>query len=176
MSTLVQIDFPHDTRPLLAEVRQNWRDFYIDTSRRSDLYHLHGQTYSIYICHGNQRYTPNACNFPLIDSTITSLIEEWGGESFKRAIVYLEPNGEVFPHPDAGNHYKDKDRFHLVLFGTYDFTVGGITKTLNEGELWWFDNKKVHSVKNLLDKPRICVIFDVLHGSSWRDKKLLASS
>ena len=54
--------------------------------------------------------------------------------------------------------------------------VGGITKTLNEGELWWFDNKKVHSVKNLLDKPRICVIFDVLHGSSWRDKKLLASS
>ena len=172
----VQIDFLHDTRPLLAEVKQNWKDFYIDTNRRNNIYNLHGQTLSIYICYSNQSYTPNACNFPLIDSTITSLMEEWGGESFKRSIVYLQPNGEVFPHIDAGDHFENKDRFHLVLFGSFAFTVGDITKTLNEGELWWFDNKKVHSVKNLLDKPRISVIFDVLHGSSWRDKKLLASS
>ena len=78
--------------------------------------------------------------------------------------------------PLISYHFENKDRFHLVLIGSFAFTVGDITKTLNEGELWWFDNKKVHSVKNLLDKPRISVIFDVLHGSSWRDKKLLASS
>ena len=175
MSTLVQIDFPHDTRPLLVELRKNWEDFFVNTKRQEELYHLHGQTLSINICDRRQIYSPVSHHFPLIDSTITSLTKEWGGESFKRSIVYLQPKGEIFPHSDANIYYKDKDRFHLVLFGSYDFIVDGVTKTLNEGELWWFDNKKVHSVNNLLNKPRISVIFDVLHGSSWRDKKLLAS-
>ena len=175
MFTHVQIDFPHGTRPLLAEVRKNWEDFFVDTHRREKLYHLHGQTFSINICNKRQIYSSVSHHFPLIDSTITSLITEWGGESFKRSIVYLQPKGEVFSHIDSTVYYKDKDRFHLVLYGSYEFIVNGVTKTLSEGELWWFDNKKIHSVKNLLNKPRISVIFDVLHGSSWKDKKILAS-
>ena len=170
-----QLDFPyskfvsiHDTRSMLDEVKLHWEDFCIDTSRAARL-SQHAQTLIIRIANSSEKgRTPLAEHYPLIDSAITSLVEEWGGKSFGRFIIYLQPNGEVFPHTDGRPYYKNKDRFHLVLGGAYSLTVDGETVTLNEGELWWFDNKKVHSVKNLLNEPRISLVFDVLHGSSWK--------
>jgi aspartyl/asparaginyl beta-hydroxylase (cupin superfamily) len=34
------------------------------------------------------------------------------------------------------------------------------TQRFNAGELWWFDNKAMHHVKNATPIPRICMIFD----------------
>ena len=43
------------------------------------------------------------------------------------------------------------------MLGVEDETV-----RMLEGELWVMDNKKLHWAKNLSDKPRIHLIFDLL--------------
>ena len=37
----------------------------------------------------------------------------------------------------------------------------GLKEEYKEGELWWFDNKKLHGSYNHGDKDRIVLIFDV---------------
>jgi hypothetical protein len=39
----------------------------------------------------------------------------------------------------------------------------------DKGDLWWFDNQKVHSAKNIGWDDRITLIFDV-KGANWRDR------
>ena len=66
----------------------------------------------------------------------------------------------MYPHIDGGKYYEDKDRFHMVLNGYYDYTVDNETQRFNAGELWWFDNQKCTAVNATL-LSRVCLIFDV---------------
>lgn len=80
----------------------------------------------------------------------------------KASIVLLEPNKKVHPHIDPAIILSDKDRYHICLK-----TQGSLINcedesiTFSEGDMFWFDNKKVHSAENLGDEPRIHIIFDV---------------
>lgn len=73
----------------------------------------------------------------------------------------LVKGGSVLNHVDGGPYYDDKDRFHLIIQGKYEYTVDGEMQEYKEGELWWFDNKKLHGSYNHGDKDRIVLIFDV---------------
>lgn len=52
--------------------------------------------------------------------------------------------GRVYPHVARGEHYRARDRFHVIL----------------ASELWWFDNKQVHEARNDSVSERIHLIFE----------------
>lgn len=78
----------------------------------------------------------------------------------------LEVGGIVGQHIDEGTYYLTKDRYHLSLQGTYDYTVGGETYRVEPGTLLWFNNKLLHGTKNVGDCTRITFVFDVPHHKS----------
>ena len=86
------------------------------------------------------------------------------GELGRATLVALQPQGWVRPHVDAGDYYRIRDRFHLVLQspGGSLLTAGEESVVMQEGELWVFDNKSRHNARNPSDAPRVHMIFDVL--------------
>jgi aspartyl/asparaginyl beta-hydroxylase (cupin superfamily) len=94
-------------------------------------------------------------------------IEEFSrvmGRSVARALIAkLKPQAQVFRHVDGGSYYIYRDRFHLVLTSATGSPMmcGEESVTMQEGELWWFDNKKPHESFNHSYEDRIHLIFDL---------------
>lgn len=80
--------------------------------------------------------------------------------------ISIEKASEVGQHIDEGTYYQTKDRYHLSIQGTYDYTVGGETYRVEPGTLLWFNNKLSHGTKNVGDCTRITFVFDVPHHKS----------
>lgn len=78
----------------------------------------------------------------------------------------LPIGGEVGKHIDLGSYYLTRDRYHLAIQGTYDYTVGGETVRVEPGTLLWFNNKLEHGTKNVGDCVRITFVFDVPHSKN----------
>lgn len=79
-------------------------------------------------------------------------------------IARLNPSGRIYPHADAGDFYRGRDRYHLVLSSPSGcrFRCGDEEIVMREGELWWFNNVLVHEVTNLSpDRPRTHLVFDL---------------
>jgi hypothetical protein len=95
---------------------------------------------------------------------VLAFLEEVGGELGHVRVTNLSPLAEIPAHIDVGEYCAIRNRYHLVINseqGT-EFTAGDETVTMRENELWWFDNKKRHSVRNLGGKPRTHLVFDIL--------------
>lgn len=84
------------------------------------------------------------------------------------AIVNLRARGEVTRHVDGGMYYKLRSRYHLVLQSPSGSRMvsGDEQVTMQEGELWWLNNRLPHEAYNDSDGDRIHVIFDVLSPAS----------
>ena len=78
----------------------------------------------------------------------------------------LPVDGEVGTHIDIGDYYLTRDRYHLSIQGTYKYTVGEESVTVEPGTLLWFNNKLPHGTKNIGDCVRITFVFDVPHHKS----------
>lgn len=78
----------------------------------------------------------------------------------------LPVGGEVGIHIDKGTYYLTRDRYHLAIQGTYDYTVGDETVRVEPGTLLWFNNKLPHGTKNVGDCVRITFVFDVPHSKN----------
>lgn len=103
-------------------------------------------------------------NFPHTLSFLNKFAKTQNAYLQRVAFATLLPDGDVRPHMDDGKYFKYRDRYHLVLQSEIGskFTCGNETQIFKEGELWWFANKEVHSVKNLSNSNRIHLIFDLL--------------
>ena len=90
--------------------------------------------------------------------------------NFKRfsrcGFLSLPVGGGVGQHIDVGNYYLTRDRYHLSIQGTYDYTVGDETVRVEPGTLLWFNNKLPHGTRNVGDVVRITFVFDVPHSKS----------
>jgi hypothetical protein len=75
----------------------------------------------------------------------------------------LHPGSAIKLHKDEGDYVKAHDRFHLVITTNSDvkFTCEAEEIHMNAGEIWWFDNKKEHSVVNNGSTERIHVVVDM---------------
>ncbi len=118
------------------------------------------------------RWTSGSIAFPHARKFIQSTAEGLGGLPGRAKIVNLPPGKRVYPHIDRGAYYLVHARFHLVLRSTQGsvLRVDDETQRLRNGELWWFDNNKVHEAWNDGDESRIHLIFDVLpaaHSNSF---------
>ena len=138
---------------------------------------------------------PNFCPtnalfmYPETIDTLVWFATTYGGK-YARAMYYrTPPDTSVGIHIDAqpdrfgindrheqGFYYK-KDRFHMVIDGSYDYTVDHeledkiyelpltmtlpVTKTFSKGDVWWFNNKRPHTSYNNGDIPKINLVFDI---------------
>lgn len=93
---------------------------------------------------------------------VTNLLMYVKGEKVGRVIITkLPPGGVVEPHKDEGLTCKYYDRFHVVLQEGGVFCVDYECVRMGVGEIWWFNNQKLHSVLNDSNHPRIHLIIDI---------------
>lgn len=110
------------------------------------------------------RLTKAASLFPRALAFLDEFAQGLQCQLSRATIVRLKPKSQVFRHIDEGSYYFLRDRFHLVLQSASGSILmsGGETVRMQEGELWWFDNKQFHESYNESDEWRIHYIFDLL--------------
>lgn len=110
------------------------------------------------------RYTTLSKKFLYARAFLETFATQHKCEPGRAKIVRLKPGHQVYPHIDRGEYYRLHDRYHLILkspTGSY-MRCGDETVRMQEGELWWFDNQKIHDTKNDSSDHRIHLIFDML--------------
>ena len=79
----------------------------------------------------------------------------------RAAFFRLKPGDSVGRHVDDGTYYLTRDRYHLSLLGTYEYTVGEEMHIIEPGTFFWFNNKEYHSAYNNGNIDRVTFVFDV---------------
>jgi len=164
-----------DVAPLLEEVRSREEAWLIDRGRQ-DKIRVQRDTNTIFLSaavhrpdldiNENQesRLTSVSKAFPRALAFMTEFAREMNCQLSRATIVRLKPQSQVFRHIDKGSYYFLRDRFHLVLQSPTGSVLmsGGEQVRMQEGELWWFDNKQYHESFNESGDWRIHYIFDLL--------------
>jgi hypothetical protein len=110
------------------------------------------------------RWTGGSARFPLIRHFLQSVAEDLDCDLGRAKLVALPAGRRVYPHIDRGRYYQLHDRYHLVLrspLGSW-LRAGDEEVRMQEGELWWFDNRQIHEAHNDGEEDRIHLIFDML--------------
>jgi len=164
-----------DVAALLDEV-QSQPEAWLANTGRQDKIRVQRETNTIFLrgavprpdlnLNENQesRPTPASKSFPRALAFMTQFAEEMDCQLSRATIVRLKPTSQVYRHIDEGSYYFLRDRFHLVLKSSAGSVLmsGGEQVRMQEGELWWFDNKQHHESYNESDEWRIHYIFDTL--------------
>ncbi len=161
--------------PLLEEVRLQEQAWGINTGRQEKI-RVQRETNTIFLSAAVQRpdlnvnenqesrLTEVANLFPRALAFMSEFAQEMDCQLSRATIVRLKPRSQVFRHIDEGSYYFLRDRFHLVLQSAAGSVLmsGGEQVRMQEGELWWFDNKQYHESYNESNEWRIHYIFDLL--------------
>lgn len=108
--------------------------------------------------------TPEYAEFPEAKKIIMQLMARVQGTQLGRCMIVNLPAGAVVaPHEDQGSSAWFYDRYHVVLQANpgVKFTSGDETVQMVTGEIWWFDNTKLHTVVNDSGMDRIHMIVDI---------------
>lgn len=99
-------------------------------------------------------------------------------QEFGRAlIVALRPGGIIMPHADEGAYADHYERFHIVLKSEPGvlFRCDDETVEMKPGELWCFNHKIEHEVRNHSGHERIHLIMDMVAPQFRRERHQHAS-
>ena len=92
------------------------------------------------------------------------ILKDLGVEDMGRVlIVNLKATKQVERHIDQGTYANHYERFHLVLRSNKHcfLSSGNWILNLQEGEVWWINNKVLHSAENnSTEDDRWHIIFD----------------
>lgn len=116
--------------------------------------------------------------FPSLMVLLRQIAEARGGVLERAMLVRLPSGGRVYPHVDEGCYYASRDRYHLVVQtkeGASRLRCGQEFVEMGLGEVWWLDNKAVHSSENNSSSPRVHVIFDLATHEVPPERLSLAS-
>ena len=110
------------------------------------------------------RWTNTSAAYPLACQFLRETADSLDSLLSRAKIVCLPAGRRVYPHVDRGEYYKVRDRYHLVLRSSLGSWLKAADEEvrMQEGELWWFDNKQLHEAHNDGDEDRIHIIFDLL--------------
>jgi hypothetical protein len=96
---------------------------------------------------------------------VAPILRQLGSTLLGRVMIAeLKPGGFIDPHEDQGQYAKKFSRFHLVLTSDLGntFTVENESVHMAPGELWWFNHRGEHQVRNDSATPRVHIIFDAV--------------
>ncbi|MEE4279174.1 MAG: aspartyl/asparaginyl beta-hydroxylase domain-containing protein [Halieaceae bacterium] len=110
------------------------------------------------------RWTTGSKQFPVLCHMLQSIAEDLDADLGRAKLVLLPAGRRVYPHIDRGRYYQLHDRYHLVLRSSQGswLRAGDEEVRMQEGELWWFDNRQIHEAHNDGSEDRIHLIFDLL--------------
>lgn len=110
------------------------------------------------------RWTTGSYRLPRFQEFLKQVAAEEESVIGRAKIVCLPAGRQVYPHTDRGEYYKVRNRYHYVLKSSLGSSLkaGDEEVRMQEGELWWFDNKAVHEAKNEGEEDRVHLIFDLL--------------
>ena len=139
-------------------------------SDRHTQFDIHKETQSIQLLGDDMSHTlPQKTRyFDLLAGDVAPIIERlkdhFGhqGVFLRVLIARLNAHSQIKPHVDKGYSLINCNRVHIPLFTNdkVQFSVGGESRTLKEGEVWEINNADVHAVTNASDSPRIHLIID----------------
>ena len=171
-----------DIKPILDELNNaTWNQAlgsskYKDEYKSGKIQNNFKDAKSLYLIRKDGRVSPAEPLFINTKKFLKQFINDFDGKLASVVFYKLKGKSGVGKHIDSGEYYEDKDRFHLVIKGRYRYTVNEVHPYLgkesviyNEGELWWFNNKKPHESWNFTREERIILVFDVSQ-SNWRSK------
>ena len=167
-----------DTRPFLTEVNAMESLWLVNTSRQSQI-SVQRETNTIFLRaadHTNSQEqnvnniqesvtTRHAACCPNIMRFLEIFSEERQASLQRVLIARLKPQGRVYPHVDKGRYYKLRDRYHFVLVSPTGSVLssGGETVIMQQGEVWWLQNKLVREARNSSHEWRCVAILDHDH-------------
>lgn len=99
--------------------------------------------------------------YPLMNPVLRTM----GVEHLGRVLITtLKPGGAIDPHEDQGLYAKTFSRFHIALSSKPGnvFGCGAEQVHMKPGELWWFNHRDEHWLRNDSDEERIHIIFDAI--------------
>lgn len=156
---------------LYDEVHSQPNNWYYDT-RRQEQIHLHKDTMSIPLTYRdvtpgvdfNDSHivsrSPMYYYYPKILNFVNRFCYNQNMKPGIISIVKLFGGKEVLKHSDVGEYYLHRNRYHLNIYGTYDFYVSDDMVTIEEGNFYRIDNKMPHRAVNNMPHERIAIIFD----------------
>lgn len=118
---------------------------------------------SLYDQHENIDY-PAYKLLPEARSIVMQIMHAVGGERLGRVMINkIRPGGRIFPHADTPSHAEYYSRFHCVLLSRpgVEFRCGEEKVYMEQGSVYWFNNKLEHAVENNSAEDRIHMIVDV---------------
>ena len=176
MKYFEQIKASVDIRPLLQEIERQ-QDIWGEQTGRQNLADVQCETESVPIRGlkrsgvygrrksdvGGSRYTKLSRRLPKIVAFIEAFAEEQDADLAHAKLAKIPAGNRVYPHVDCGEYFRMRDRYHLILKSPNGSPLisGGEKVRMQEGELWWFDNKQSHEAYNDSDGDRIHLIFDI---------------
>jgi len=105
---------------------------------------------------------------PQVRPIIHSLMCNVPCEALGRVVISrLAPGASILPHADNVGGYTDlrgAARYHVVLQGEAGnlFHCGNETVEMRTGQVWWFNQKLVHSVENKSASERLHLLVDLV--------------
>ena len=158
-----------DVSELKAKVAQLTENDWAQSDRHTQ-FDIHKETQSIQLLGDDMSHTPpqKTRYFDLLAADVAPIIERLKGHFGREGvfirvlIARLNAQSEIKPHVDKGYSLINCNRIHIPLFTNdqVQFSVGGESRTLNEGEVWENNNADVHAVTNASDYPRVHLIID----------------
>jgi hypothetical protein len=108
---------------------------------------------------------PASEKLPSLMPVIFALMGDMGGEMLGGVLITKIPPGcKIDPHVDRGWHVEYYDKYYFQLQNApgcvFGADHGGVVEELEPkpGEIWLFDNRKLHWVRNDSQQDRITVI------------------
>ena len=110
------------------------------------------------------RWTTGAMKYPKVREFLEAFAEDQDCILGRAKIVCLPAGKRVYPHIDQGEYYRVRGRYHFVLRSAAGSWLKAESEEIRmkEGEVWWFDNNKMHEAHNDGEQDRIHMIFDML--------------
>jgi hypothetical protein len=114
---------------------------------------------------GVMRMTPHLEHCPYMRQVLASFGVVWS----RSRLLRLGPGAVVPVHADIHHHWFYRVRLHLPLLTQPQvrFTCDGQTVHMAAGEVWVFDNWRLHQVQNAGDKERIHLVADTSGNASF---------
>jgi len=115
---------------------------------------------------------------PSLKPIVSDLLKQTEGWMLGGILITKIPPGcGIDPHVDRGWHVETYDKFYLQLQGAPGQVFGcehrGVVEELEPktGDIWLFDNRKLHWVRNISDSDRVtCII--CIRTNKYDRKKL----